>query len=156
MRCCSQPVPFHLLAPPSPSQFQASVDELERRLREVPWVTPSAIDRSELPPLEALFTDTRRIHVEDGVAQYLRAHPSVDAPLPAQQATESHPAAEAFAKVTHMSIGGRWPLETAGAEEGGEEEEEGMVGDVCRLCPDFSAIYNHNVYICKRLVSSPA
>ena len=75
-------------------------------------MTPSAIDSSELPPLEALFTEARRIHMEHGVAQYLRAHPSTDMHVYAHETEEIRAEVQAAAETSpKMTIaGGPWPV----------------------------------------------
>lgn len=126
------------------AELKATVDEVETLLREAPWASPQTLDTSELPSLDELFTKAWRVHYADGVAQYIRAHPSSAAKV------EEH----AFPKPT--LVGGPWPSDEEGEEDVEEVPLRAKDRDVCRLCPHFSALYGHNVYICKRLVPSPA
>ena len=89
------------------------------------------------------------------MAQYIRAHPSSAFSVPAR--------GEPFPKAT--IVGEAWPTgEESPKDEQVEWATTGLEADgcgcgvspreVCRLCPDFSALYGHNVYICKRLATA--
>jgi hypothetical protein len=151
----------HAAARTAALELKASVNELKGCLHEVPWATPSAIS-TDLPPLELLFAQACRIHWENGVVQYIRAHPSTDMnarvkPLVNVLAAEelqagASQAVGAFPKFTFC--GGTWPVNEEVEIDAVLDDD--ILGDTCCLSPDFSAIYNHNVYICKRLAPVPA
>lgn len=118
-------------------KLQASAEELETRLREAAWVTPSTLESTaSLPTLNQLLTRSWPVSTDGLVTQYIRAHPAT-----LEEKRSAFPKAEL--------MGGPWPTT--------EHKSEGCGAEVshthCRLCPDFSAFYNHDVYICKQLVT---
>jgi len=126
----------------------AGYEELEARLREAPWVTPETA-HFELPTLERILEEAWRVSSDGLVECWIRAHPtSADGSVGG--------AVLAFPKAS--LVGGPWPIERPELmpELKAEPKADGFAEvspehGVCRLCPEFSALYNHDVYICKRL-----
>ena len=144
----------------------------EQHLRLTPWVTPKSAE-AMLPPLEELFDKAWRIHLSpDGrVAQYIRAHKIAGmnrhrtSVMQIRNTIVASDAQSPFLTRAHAELSdARWPVGETQAEADARGEshlqstssfDAGDLG-VCRLCPDFSAIYGHNVYICKRLLPATA
>ena len=126
----------------------AGYEELEARLREAPWVTPETA-HFELPSLERLLEEAWRVSSDGLVECWIRAHPT-SAYVSADGAVLAFPKASL--------LGGPWPIERPELMPELKAEIKADVlaevspeHGVCRLCPEFSALYNHDVYICKRL-----
>ena len=129
-------------------QILASYEKLEARLREAPWVTPETA-HFELPSLERLLEEAWRVSSDGLVECWIRAHPT-SAYVSADGAVLAFPKASL--------LGGPWPIERPELMPELKAEIKADVlaevspeHGVCRLCPEFSALYNHDVYICKRL-----
>eukprot|EP00322_Chrysochromulina_rotalis_P014438 CAMPEP_0115864400 /NCGR_PEP_ID=MMETSP0287-20121206/19183_1 /TAXON_ID=412157 /ORGANISM="Chrysochromulina rotalis, Strain UIO044" /LENGTH=412 /DNA_ID=CAMNT_0003318873 /DNA_START=30 /DNA_END=1268 /DNA_ORIENTATION=+ len=126
------------------SELSIRVDELESRMRDAAWVTPSSLESTaNLPTLNELLTTSWPVSSDGLVTQYIRAHPVT-------VSEESTAQAAKFPKPELMS--GPWPTgDQSGQADRGWIEYETIEHDFCRLCPDFSAFYDHDVYICKKL-----
>ena len=121
-------------------EVKATVAELHQKLCEADWVTPQSVDSTtRLPSLEELLE--RAVCVgSDGLVEYwIRAHPFA--------APAAAPAATPFPRAT--LVGGPWATATVPSVD-----VESLEHGICRLCPHWSALYQHNVYVCKRLATA--
>jgi len=92
---------------------------------EPDWVTPLTADgfvEGKLPTLEQLFVRPFRVAYDGAWAQYIKAHPPGEKPPP-----------------------------DAVLPQAGVTFDAGDLG-LCRLCPHFTELYGHNIYICKQRV----
>ena len=151
---------------------------LGNAVRDAPWVTPTTLDLplEQLPTLEELYTKSWRISTEDGVSQYIRAHRVRVGPvlrfkggngLSLQVAKASKGKVPSF-RLTTDKRGTDLLLPSLQVLEGDTSRVPNYArrvisracdqcddDDWCRCCPEFSALYNHRVYICKRPATEP-
>jgi len=112
------------------------------KVQAVPWVTPVTADRSvPLPTLDELMKKPHRVGASNGVVQYIRAHAGkAAAMLEENRVLLEFAATPPFAAQKPVPI----PVQRIGDD---------LITDelgICRLSPDFTDFYGHNVYICKR------
>lgn len=128
------------------TELKADLDEIRAAVRSAPFLTPLTVDHTvSLPTLEQLMSDAHQIGSDGLVAQYIRAHPRLEEVVAARSG-------EANAALTRLAQ----TAEAAPAVRGKDASREGFESELdglyafCRLCPEFSALYGHRVYICKQ------
>ena len=131
--------------------------DLKTAIRDAEWITPKSLDSTiTLPPLEELYTASWYVGRQGQVAQYIRAHPQGE-----QREDEGAKALAVRINPPRVDRGARGhPLPSLGLVMADAsnvpsysryrtfESESGF----CRLCPEFSRLYGHHVYICKTSV----
>ena len=128
------------------TEIKADLDEIRAAVRSAPFLTPLTVDRTvSLPTLEQLMSDAHQIGSDGLVAQYIRAHPRLEEVVAARSG-EAHAALTRLAQTAEAAPAVRGKDVS---REGFESELDGLYA-FCRLCPEFSALYGHRVYICKQ------
>lgn len=138
------------------------VADLKESLKETPWVTPVTLDpRVRLPTLEQLFSSTAwEVGRHGMVTQYISAHPPPETLATAD--SNSSPAVSRGQKpeVALDAVTGRALAKLINANDG-RRYSKSIVGvsfecehGLCRLCPEFSDLYGHRVYVCKQLATA--
>jgi len=136
------------LMPPIPSGLGSlsAVRKAKEEIFNVPWTTPLTMDRSaQLPSLAELQRDAYRIgmSVTDSgirVCQYIRAHAQDAAKDAGSKVLMELAASEGQREPQLVPIKARFERGMSISDELG----------VCQLSKDFSELYGHKVYICKR------
>merc|ERR1719446_576472 len=114
------------------------IQDKQKEIFDAPWATPLTADRSlPLPTLEQLFESPHRVSSRDGIIQWIRAH---------AQAEELPESTVAMTNLLMEASPQPIPIKARYEGDAWISDELG----VCKLSPDFSEYYGHNVYICKR------
>lgn len=139
-------------------EFREGITQLGEGLRSAPWVTPSSLGTakvSELPPLEELFSSAWLVGTDSasGVSQYLRATPVSSGPVlrlaTVPAASRRHPG---ILLQLEANTNSRVPSYTGRLQAGQEGNDSGFESEwgLCRCCPEFTKLYGHRVYVCKK------
>lgn len=114
-----------------------------KRVQAVPWVTPVTADRAvPLPSLDELMQKAHRVGASNGVVQYIRAH----ARQASSQLGKHGEVLMELAAKPPFTVPEPVPIPVS-------RDGDDLITDdlgVCRLSPEFTEAYGHNIYICKR------
>ena len=138
------------------SEIKHEVEEIRQMVRAAPWLTPLTVDMgTPLPTLEQLMRDAHQIGSDGLVAQYIRAHPRLEE-LAVSSASSSPAAASSVPALLKLAKTAAAAPAVRGKDVSGDGFESELDGrySFCRLCPEFSALYGHRVYICKQPVAA--
>jgi len=120
-----------------------AVGDFKEAVRAAPWVTPRTLDETiKLPTLEQLFAAPCEVGHDGLVAQYIYAHEKI-----MLKHDDDEKDASVGTVLKSLVQGGKADDASRYSKPvGAFESEHGY----CRLCPEFSMVYGHRVYICKR------